>query len=290
MAERGPVLPDGKGVAVIEIAAGQDANPEGGEKTGADGVEIDDAIGHEAAIGLDGHVVGPVPPLRRANRAAAEELTAGSGANLLVEAAHQARGIGFGIAILRGSDSEREEAGGIEAGPFGEQTGERAQKQRGANEENEGEGHLEGNDRTCGGGRRRSRCRPARGAKLTRLSPPAWRAGARPLKRPAAMLATNAKASRRRLRAARTAVAARSCGRNAMSARMASGATAAPRTPPAKARSTAIREELAPDAAAGSAESEAGADLAAPCRAASQEQAGDVQASEAEQNTSGGEQ
>ena len=52
----------------------------------------------------------------------------------------------------------------------------------------------------------------------------------------------------------------------------------------------AIGEELAPDAASGSAESEAGADLAAPCRTAGEEESGDVQASEAEQNTSGGEQ
>ncbi len=52
----------------------------------------------------------------------------------------------------------------------------------------------------------------------------------------------------------------------------------------------AIGEELAADAAAGSAESEAGADLAAPCRAAGEKEAGDVQAGEAEQNAGGGEQ
>jgi hypothetical protein len=40
----------------------------------------------------------------------------------------------------------------------------------------------------------------------------------------------------------------------------------------------------------GSAESEAGADLAAPCRAAGEKESGDVEASEAEQNTGGGEQ
>ena len=75
-----------------------------------------------------------------------------------------------------------------------------------------------------------------------------------------------------------------------MSARMASGATATPRTPPANDEEEAIGEELAADAASRSAESEAGADLAASCRAAGEEEAGDVQAGEAEQNAGGGEQ
>jgi hypothetical protein len=47
---------------------------------------------------------------------------------------------------------------------------------------------------------------------------------------------------------------------------------------------------LAPNAASGSAESEASADLTAPSRTASEKESGNVQASEAEQNTGGGEQ
>src|SRR5215470_2998264 len=49
----------GTGVALVEIAAGEDANAEGGEETRADGVEVDAAIAHGAAIGLDGHFVAP---------------------------------------------------------------------------------------------------------------------------------------------------------------------------------------------------------------------------------------
>ena len=52
----------------------------------------------------------------------------------------------------------------------------------------------------------------------------------------------------------------------------------------------AIGEELAPNAASGSAESEASADLTAPCRTAGEKESGNVQASKAEQNTGGGEQ
>ena len=52
----------------------------------------------------------------------------------------------------------------------------------------------------------------------------------------------------------------------------------------------AIGEELTADAASGSAESEAGANLAAACRAAGEKEAGDIQAGEAEQNAGGGEQ
>src|SRR6202043_126520 len=48
---------DGTGVALVEIAAGEEANAEGGEETGAHGVEVDGAIAHDAAIGLDGRIV-----------------------------------------------------------------------------------------------------------------------------------------------------------------------------------------------------------------------------------------
>jgi hypothetical protein len=51
-----------------------------------------------------------------------------------------------------------------------------------------------------------------------------------------------------------------------------------------------IGEELAADAAPRSAESEAGSNLAAPCRTASEKEPGNIQTSEAEQNASGGKQ
>jgi hypothetical protein len=67
----GTDLAYGKGVALVEIAAGEEANAEGREETGADGVEIDDAIAHVAVIGLHGHFVAP--------GAAGEEGKSGSG-------------------------------------------------------------------------------------------------------------------------------------------------------------------------------------------------------------------
>src|SRR5262249_12407448 len=52
----------------------------------------------------------------------------------------------------------------------------------------------------------------------------------------------------------------------------------------------AISEELTADTASGSAESEARANLAAPCRAAGEKEAGNIQAGQAEQNAGGGKQ
>ena len=143
----GTDLAGGTGVALVEIAAGEDANAEGGEETGADGVEVDAAIGHDAAIGLDGHFVAPGAAGEEGKSGSGGGTGGGQGADLLVEAADQARGVGAGIAILQRSDGEGEEAGRIEAGPFGQQAGERAQEEGGADEEDEGEGHLEGDDR-----------------------------------------------------------------------------------------------------------------------------------------------
>src|SRR5208282_5934102 len=45
----GTDLAYGKGGALIEIAAGEEANAQGREETGADGVEIDNAIANGAA-------------------------------------------------------------------------------------------------------------------------------------------------------------------------------------------------------------------------------------------------
>ena len=75
-----------------------------------------------------------------------------------------------------------------------------------------------------------------------------------------------------------------------MSARMASGASGDAKHTACHGKEQAIGEELTADTASGSAESEARADLAAPCRAAGEKEAGNIQAGEAEQNAGGGEQ
>ena len=66
---------------------------------------------------------------------------------------------------------------------------------------------------------------------------PACKAGAKPLKIPAAMLTRNANSRRRKSMPDCKAFAAVSRGRNAMSARTASGASATPSKPPASAMS-----------------------------------------------------
>ena len=98
-------------------------------------------------IGLHSHFVAPGAAVEEGKSGSGGGTGGGQGADLLVEAADQARGVGIGIAILCRSDGEGEEAGRIEAGPFGKQTGERAEEEGGADEEDEGEGHLEGDDR-----------------------------------------------------------------------------------------------------------------------------------------------
>ena len=71
---------------------------------------------------------------RGPRKSAAARRAAGS-ADLLVEAADEPRGVGTGVAVIQRSDGEGEEAGGIEAGPFGQQAGERTQEHGGADEE-----------------------------------------------------------------------------------------------------------------------------------------------------------
>ena len=87
-----------------------------------------------------------------------------------------------------------------------------------------------------------------------RLPEPAWSAGARPLRSPAAKLAKKAKASSQR------------------------GAEG----PTGQGKQDGVGEELAADAAAGSAECETCADLASSGRGTSEKQASYIQASEAE--------
>jgi len=58
MAERRPVSPAGR-MSLVEVAAGEDVDAEGGEEAGADGVLVDVAIGHDAVASLDGERVAP---------------------------------------------------------------------------------------------------------------------------------------------------------------------------------------------------------------------------------------
>ena len=63
-----------------------------------------------------------------------------------MKAADESRGVRAGIATLHRCDGEGEDAGGLEAGAFGEQPGECSDKQRRADDEDEGEGHLQRHD------------------------------------------------------------------------------------------------------------------------------------------------
>src|SRR5206468_12274108 len=90
----GTDLAGGTGVALVEIAAGEDANAEGGEETGADGVEVDAAIAHDASIGLDGHFVAPGAAGEESKSSGGGGTGGGQGADLLIEAADQTRGVG----------------------------------------------------------------------------------------------------------------------------------------------------------------------------------------------------
>ncbi len=122
-------------------------------------------------------------------------------------------------------------------GPFGEQTGERPDKQRGGDDKDEGEGHLQRDDvfaqadtAEAGSGALAEQTDQAAAAGVEGGSKAAQKAGGE--------AGEDREASRRRLRVPRRALAAPSCGRNAIRARMASGATATPRMPPARARRT----------------------------------------------------
>src|SRR5579863_9296026 len=63
-----------------------------------------------------------------------------------MKAPNEPRGIRAGIATLHGRNGEGEHAGGFEARAFGVQTGQRADKQRGTDYEDEGKGHLQSDD------------------------------------------------------------------------------------------------------------------------------------------------
>ena len=210
-------------------------------------------------------------------------------ADLLVEAADQARGVGAGIAVLQRGDGEGEEAGRIEAGPFGQQAGERAQEQGGADDQDQREGHLEGDDRLA--------------------QADAAEAGAAALaERVDQAVAAGAEGGSKATQEAGGYASEEGEGEQAKAERVAQGVggelVGQERDEPAdrkrshgRAKNTtchrkeqAIGEKLTADPASGSAESEAGANLAAPCRAAGEKEAGNIQTGEAEQNARGGEQ
>src|SRR5207253_2145343 len=81
----GTDLACGTGVALVEFAAGEEANAEGGEEIGADRVEVDGAIAHSAAIGLDGHFVAPGAAGEKGKSGCGGGTRGGQGADLLVE-------------------------------------------------------------------------------------------------------------------------------------------------------------------------------------------------------------
>src|SRR5580658_9635607 len=63
-----------------------------------------------------------------------------------MQPADETRSVRAGITTLHGCDGEGEDTGGLETGAFGFETGERPDKQRGANDEDEGESHLQSDD------------------------------------------------------------------------------------------------------------------------------------------------
>jgi hypothetical protein len=63
-------------------------------------------------------------------------------ADIAIDAADQAGRVCARIAILERGERERDEAGGVEAGAFGEQIRERANEQGRARDEDQGKGDL----------------------------------------------------------------------------------------------------------------------------------------------------
>ncbi|SPF37665.1 hypothetical protein SBA4_2040009 [Candidatus Sulfopaludibacter sp. SbA4] len=286
----GTDLAGGTGVALVEIAAGEEANAEGGEETGADGVEVDAAIAHDAPIGLDRRIVAPGTAGEEGKSGSGGGTDGGQGADLLVEAADQARGVGAGVAVFQRSNGEGEEAGRIEAGPFGQQAGERAQEQGGANEEDEGEGYLEGDDGfaqadspEAGASALAERVDDVVAAGVQSRGDAAEEAGGETGEEGESE-EVEADAGTERVGGQ---VVGQECdegphgGRGEGDAEDAAG----------EGEQEAIGQKLAADAGARGAEREAGGELAGAGRAAGEEEAGDVEAGEAsEQDPGGGEQ
>ena len=128
------------------------------------------------------------------------------------------------------------------------------------------------------------RCRRAPGARRSatrgRLAGPA-RSRSRT---PAATLTRNAKSNRRVSTADCRAFAAASRGRNAMSARMASGASSDPERSTGKREQDAVGKKLPADSPARSAQCQSCADLPVASRSARQEETRDIQAGQAQQH------
>ena len=131
---------------------------------------------------------------------------------------------------------------------------------------------------------------PRSRSELTTLSPPAWRAGARPLKQAGGYAGEEGEGEQAKAEGVAQGVGGELVRqeRDEPADRKRSHGHAEDTA--CHRKQQAIGEELAADTASRSAEREAGADLAAARRAAGEEEAGDVQAGEAEQNAGGGEQ
>ena len=138
---------------------------------------------------------------------------------------------------MQRGDGEGDEAGGIEAGAFGQQTGERAEEQRGADDEDEREGHLQGDDALA-----EADAAEAGAAALAERVDEVVAAGVEGGSEAAQEAGGEAGQEREGEQAqaeggAERVGGERRAGRKAIRARMASGARAMPRAPPARARS-----------------------------------------------------
>ena len=197
MAERRTGLAGGTGVALVEIAAGEDANAEGGEETGADGVEVDVAIGHDAAIGLDGDFVAPASAGQEGKAGGGGGTGDGQGADLARRCggpgARSPRGNSRSCSGAMAKERRREvsKPGPLASRPVSVRRNRAAPMTR---------MREKATCRVTMHLRRRTPPKPVPARSRSeeiRQSRPAWRAGARPLRRPAARLARKAKASRR---------------------------------------------------------------------------------------------
>ena len=113
---------------------------------------------------------------------------------------------------------------------------------------------------------------------------PACRAGAKPLKTPAATLTRNANSNRRESTADCRAFAAVSRGRNAIRALHGKRGEHTPERSAGKRDKEAVGKKLPADPPARSAQRESRADLAVASRSARQKETGDIQAGQTQQH------
>ena len=158
-------------------------------------------------------------------------------ADFVMNPANEPGCFGRGVAVSKRIDAERDQAGCVKPRTFCHQSGKGSNKQGRSDDKDQRECNLSRHDRP-------SQPEAAEGSAARSLSEemsdprPACRAGAKPVRKPVATLTSNAKSNRRVSTTDCRAFAAASRGRNAMSARMASGASTTPSDPPASASRT----------------------------------------------------